>query len=332
MYQVAVLEAGSAAALAKWMEAHDYKYPHGMDQTCEDYIGEGWCFVAVKTRIEIKSLVDARPGMRSVPPPKRTQFDGFIQAMSFRFRVDEPVLPMRLSVFNEGSKEDLVYALTPDPVRFADLPKHFVTRQVGGRRLRQTLTEPLELRVLGGSESAIPKSWRRGIERRRNPEPLIARAKRLIASDLLAVERGELELFHETWEKRFRRSGERRGLEGEALEAYVDERIGAKRDKALDGALRGLRSMTLTVMRGVLPADFLAARNLEFESYRMPRVGEKPKRVGFDSIAPWFPATGLGWSVAISSALLSAAYVWLRRSREGRGESYSTRCSGLGRS
>lgn len=45
MYEVAVLEAGSAAALNKWMEEHGYKYPDGMDKPCNDYVNAGWCFV-----------------------------------------------------------------------------------------------------------------------------------------------------------------------------------------------------------------------------------------------------------------------------------------------
>ena len=38
MYEVAVLEAGSAKALKKWMDDHGYKYPKGMDKACEDYV------------------------------------------------------------------------------------------------------------------------------------------------------------------------------------------------------------------------------------------------------------------------------------------------------
>ena len=51
MYEVAVLEAGSAAALKRWMDDHGYKYPDGMDKPCEEYVESGWCFVAVKTKV-----------------------------------------------------------------------------------------------------------------------------------------------------------------------------------------------------------------------------------------------------------------------------------------
>src|SRR5262249_40209708 len=36
MYEVAVLEAGSAAALKRWMDDHGFKYPNGMDGVCEE--------------------------------------------------------------------------------------------------------------------------------------------------------------------------------------------------------------------------------------------------------------------------------------------------------
>ena len=38
MYEVAVLEAGSAAALKKWMDKNKFIYPTGMDKVTEEYI------------------------------------------------------------------------------------------------------------------------------------------------------------------------------------------------------------------------------------------------------------------------------------------------------
>ena len=57
MYQVAVLEAGSAKALARWMADNGYRYPAGMDAVTEEYIGQGWCFVAIKAAIGAASGV-----------------------------------------------------------------------------------------------------------------------------------------------------------------------------------------------------------------------------------------------------------------------------------
>ena len=51
MYEIAVLEAGSANALQKWMDQNGFQYPKGMDGPVEDYVAAGWPFVAVKTRV-----------------------------------------------------------------------------------------------------------------------------------------------------------------------------------------------------------------------------------------------------------------------------------------
>ncbi len=61
MYEVAVLAAGSAKALATWLEDHDYNYPSGMDLACNDYVAKNWCFVAVKTRIAAKDKAQPKP-------------------------------------------------------------------------------------------------------------------------------------------------------------------------------------------------------------------------------------------------------------------------------
>ncbi len=319
MYQVAVLQAGSADALAGWMDGNGYKYPDGMDNTCEDYIADGWCFVAVKTRIVKKSEVDARPGMRSVGGPgqvRKRDFDGFIQAMSFRFRTEDPVLPMRLSVFNEGAPKDVVYALTDRPVKLKGMPDAFVTRQVRGRVLREYLTQ-LPLRVIGGTEKAIPKGWRAGIERRRNPERHNGIAKRLFMSDLLAARSDSLSLDYERTAKALRRRGESRGLDGKPLDAYVQGLIDEQRDDELKGMLARLDSMVLSVIEGKFPDELLASANLEFETYTAP-LERRPqlKRLGFGTAVPeTFLSQPRRWLPVVASVLLSAAFV-SRRARK----------------
>jgi hypothetical protein len=66
MYEAAVLEAGSAAALKRWMDDHGYKYPAGMDAVCEEYVKLGWCFVAEKAKVGGKANVDPKPRMKGV--------------------------------------------------------------------------------------------------------------------------------------------------------------------------------------------------------------------------------------------------------------------------
>ena len=93
MYQVAVLAAEDPQALEAWMTAHQYVYPKGMDGVCAEYIEAKWCFVAVKANVGSQPAVEPRPGMRKADPlvDDATGFEGAVQAMGFRFRVDKPV-------------------------------------------------------------------------------------------------------------------------------------------------------------------------------------------------------------------------------------------------
>jgi hypothetical protein len=119
MYEVAVLAAGSSMALQKWMDEHGFKYPKGMDEVVDEYVQARWVFVAEKTKVGSKGSSDPKPGMKKVNPslPAGATFDGYVQAMGFRFKVDRPVVPMRLSPFNEGEKRQIVYYLTDEPVK-----------------------------------------------------------------------------------------------------------------------------------------------------------------------------------------------------------------------
>src|SRR5262245_53618934 len=125
MYEVAVLEAGSAAALKRWMDDHGYKYPTGMDAVCEEYVKLGWCFVAEKAHVGGKANVDPKPRMKGVDMklPAGSAFDGHVQAMAFRFKTDRLILPMRLSAYNEGEMHNIVYLLTDGPRKIRSIPE-----------------------------------------------------------------------------------------------------------------------------------------------------------------------------------------------------------------
>ena len=82
--QVAVLEAGSANALSKWMADNGYKYPDGMDDVANEYVAARWCFVAVKANVGSQSAVEPKPGMRKAEAnvDDATGFEGAVQAMA----------------------------------------------------------------------------------------------------------------------------------------------------------------------------------------------------------------------------------------------------------
>jgi hypothetical protein len=274
MYEVAVLAAGSAEALKKWLEQHKYKYPDGMDKPCNEYVADGWCFVAVKTKVSDKKGVDPKPGQRRVRAglPSGASFDGFVQGMGFRFKSDKLVVPMRLSAFNKGELRNIVYLLTDGPKRIRSIPEEYVMRQIAGKTLLGNVTEPLPLRIINGPANAkIPQWLAHNLPKRRNPTPKNGAAKELFATDLLAVSSDKLSLPHEEQEKEFLRIGERLGLRGGAIDKLHSEALSDAREKVVAKALKGsLEKMTLNVIDGDFPREVLAGSNLLFAEYNMP--------------------------------------------------------------
>ncbi|MCA9213069.1 MAG: DUF2330 domain-containing protein [Planctomycetales bacterium] len=277
MYAVAVLQAGSARALQRWMDDHQFKYPTGMDKACEDYVDDGWCFVAVKTRVGQKQAADPRPGQKEIDValPDGATFDGHVQAMGFRFRVDRMIVPMRLSTFNEGDLKNTVYILTDEPTRIANLPTSLVVRQLPGEQLFKNVTELLPLRAINQKLTAqLIEQYKS----QRDPEPKNGAAKELFASDLLAVQNETLNLAHEEQEKALLSISESLGLRGKEIDDLHAATSKKQRDATIDAALADLKKMTLTVVDGDFPRDVLANENLTFSAYAMDASKNTPRR------------------------------------------------------
>ncbi len=272
MYEVAVLEAGSADALRRWMDDHQYRFPEGMEDVCGEYVELGWCFVAVKTRVSGKSSVDPAPGMRATIAglPDGAGFQGAVQGMGFRFRTDELVVPMRLSAFNAGELRNVVYLMTDEPKKIRAIPEEYVVRQVKGEDLFSNLTEPLPLRIIGGTQKDISDSQRQWLKTARDPAPKNGLAAELFAGDLLAATSGELSHLHEEREKMLLRIGENLGLRGPEIDAQNYSALQSARKQVVAAALADTREMTLTVVDGDFPREVLAGENLTFAEYQMP--------------------------------------------------------------
>ena len=279
MYEVAVLEAGSSTALNRWMTEHGYRYPDGMDDVCNEYIEDRWCFVAVKARVGQKAGVDPRPGMKEVDSalPADSTFDGHVQAMGFRFRSDELVVPMRLSAFNEGELHNVVYVLTTEPVRIDSIPQEYVVRQITGSDLWKHVTEPLPLRVIGGEESDIPEPRRRRLKEERNPEPHNGIARDLFAADLLAATSGELAHEYEETEKKLLEISERLGIRGPEVDKLHRQVVQEQRKRVVARALSLLHTMTLTVIDGDFPRNVIARENLRFSPFQVAALDNTPE-------------------------------------------------------
>jgi Uncharacterized protein conserved in bacteria (DUF2330) len=278
MYEVAVLEAGSAAALKRWMTEHRFRFPDGMESTCEDYVKDKWCFVAVKTRIGQKSGVDPRPGMRATHPekPADATFKGQVQAMGFRFPSKRLEVPMRLSAFNSGDLHNIVILLADQPMRASNLPKDLVTRQLSGDELYRNLTQPLPYKIHGGTEDDMsPNDWER-LNAQRDPVPHNGVAAELFASDLFVIERGELSHGSEEREKSLLDIGERLGLRGGSLDALHHKALAKDRELMKKESLGHLKSMHLTVLDGDFPREVVSRENIRFEPFKLKAEIEPP--------------------------------------------------------
>lgn len=278
MYDVVVLEAGSAEALKKWMDENGFRFPEGMEPVCQQYIAEKWCFVAVKTKVSDKSSVEPQPGQRQVRPglPSGASFDGHVQAMGFRFKTDKLVVPMRLSAFNGGDLRNIVYLLTEGPKRIRNIPDEYVVRQITGSQLLSNLTSPLPLRIIGGTEKDLAEFRRQSIRIQRDPKPKNGAARQLFAADLVSVATGKLSLDQEETEKQLLKIGERLGLRGKQIDELNREQMQLVVEATNQRAMDLLKGMTLTVVDGDFPREVLAGENLTFAEYRMPASKNNP--------------------------------------------------------
>ncbi len=315
MYEVAVLAAGSATSLKRWMDDHQYSYPSGMDAVCPEYIEQRWCFVAVKTKVNQKAAADPRPGQRRIDNelPEGASFDGHVQAMGFRFRTRQLVVPMRLSVHNSGKLHNVVYLLSDTPCKIRHLPETFVKRQVSGEKLFDQLTQPLPLRIIGGTIDDIPLSRRRGLAVERDPRPHNGVAAELFAADIVAARTGRLESRSESFEKELEKINAALDLRGADVDRDVQQLLSTERAMLIRATLRAIEGMTLTVIDGDFPRDVLARENLTFSEYHMPL--EKSDREHYDANAPFgqsrvSPGSLPGW---LGLALVGVAVWFLPR-------------------
>jgi hypothetical protein len=191
--------------------------------------------------------------------------------MGFRFKVEAPVVPMRLSVFNGRDPHNVVYMLTDRPVKLAGVTEAMVKRQVGGQELFGHLTDPLEIVWKQGERKDLTDEHWASLQEKRDSDPHVSVARDLFAADLLALRTGELSLPVEELEKDLLRVSEAFGMRGPGVDDLHTKALRTQRDLALDGALSDIKEMTLTVIDGVLPHELLAEQNLVFEPYSMPK-------------------------------------------------------------
>jgi hypothetical protein len=111
VYDVAVLAATDAGALAGWLEEHGFAFPRERQDVLDHYVRKRWVYAAM--RIDPKQL--AGDEVRKL----RT---GQLQPVRFTFRTSRMVYPLHISSVNAGETEVLLYLLAQAPMVLADGP------------------------------------------------------------------------------------------------------------------------------------------------------------------------------------------------------------------
>ena len=219
MYQVAVIEAGSAKALKRWMREHQYKFPEGMEEVAQDYVEASWAFVAIKTKIGAKSNIEPAAGMREVDTsyPDGSSFDGYVQGMGFRFPSQEAVVPMRLSVFNGRDPHNIVYFFSDKQMRIDKVDQPDDYYYLSGQTLYDNLMNPLPVIFQVGSKDNLNKTQKEQLQSFRDPDAITKEFRQFIQSDLMALRTSSLILESEQREKELLSISEAFDLRGEEI-------------------------------------------------------------------------------------------------------------------
>ena len=273
MYQVAVIEAGSAQALKKWMQEHKYKFPDGMEEVAQDYVEDRWAFVAIKTQIGAKTNIEPAAGMREVDTsyPKGASFDGYVQGMGFRFPSNEIVVPMRLSVFNGRDPHNIVYLFSEKQLNIdkVDQPEDYY--YLSGKKLYENLTEPLDFSFRVGSKDKLNEKQQQQLQEFLDPDAITKEFRQFLQSDLMALQTSSLLLESEQKEKELLSISESFGLRGEEINKLHQNGLEKIREQQTGQALGDLKNMHLSIFSGVLPNDLIQKENIHFVPVSSPQ-------------------------------------------------------------
>jgi len=107
-YDVAVLKAGNAEDLIKWLRTNKYRVSTKLTRVVEDYIRREWIFTAARVNVDLDSEDAAK--LR----------EGRLQSIQLDFASPQPIYPLKISSLNKGLTKLLIYVV--DEVR-VDAPR-----------------------------------------------------------------------------------------------------------------------------------------------------------------------------------------------------------------
>ncbi len=179
---------------------------------------------------------------------------------------------MRLSAYNEGKLFNRVYVLSNQHLRFKQLPGKFIKERISGDKLYKNMTQPLPVRVVGGT---LAQAKKMGLlnqpQYNRDPSSHNGHALDAFSSDLLSNKTGKLSHPFEEREKELLKIGERLGMRGKEVDALIGQVIRKERRTTLKDVEAEFKKLVLTVLEGDFPRDVIAKENLTLVSFN-PKV------------------------------------------------------------
>ncbi len=150
IYDIALLAADSAGALANWLNKNGFVFPAGKKDVLEHYTEKKWVYAAM--RIDRKQSENSE-----ILKP------GEIQPVRFIFSAKETVYPFRISSVNTGGTEILLYLLADAPmvVKGADnKPGFAIENNMPRQNILYSVADPVYGTYSKVPGSELPLTWK----------------------------------------------------------------------------------------------------------------------------------------------------------------------------
>ncbi len=124
-YDIAILSAREGSSLTQWLQTHDYSIPNGRTDIIDDYLRQGWYFIAVKIHLGQRGdnrPVDGAAALRTSPrnPTRRVVqrqlSSGELHPLLISFDTPKCVYPLRISAIGGKPSEVSLYVLSTEPL------------------------------------------------------------------------------------------------------------------------------------------------------------------------------------------------------------------------
>lgn len=119
-YEVAVLDARDASALARWLRTNGFAVPSAAQAPIRAHIRERWTFVAARV---------------TIPSAQKALHEGTLPPIRLTFRTKEPVYPLRMSSANPTPFQLEVFLILP-PTKERAAPGVNSHTEIGGTSWR----------------------------------------------------------------------------------------------------------------------------------------------------------------------------------------------------